>query len=85
MAGNPDAAAIARRLSKAQRAALMWLPADGGRYIKHPDAPRRQTMGVLWRHALTFTTQPWCRGLTERGLAVRQAIEAEGGRDANPS
>lgn len=80
-----DPAEIARSLTKAQKKALLWLPADGSERIEVKWVSRRlnsigiDTNGVVDARAVYRTR--WTRAwrLAPLGLAVRAALEAEGG------
>lgn len=79
-----DPAATARRLSPAQKRALLWLPGDGSaRKLPLTNAPRESTrMSLCLRElAKEAVTRDFHVAMhtTTLGLAVRAVLEAEVG------
>lgn len=88
MTADPEAEAIARRLSAAQKRALLWLPADGSQTTGRLD---RAVSGACGSLALTTRCADgrWDMGfpgkraavlrynLTATGLRVRAILAAE--------
>lgn len=77
---------LVRRLTAAQRAAVLWLPEDGRDksivpYRNHPPPPRRGTIKAL--HALGLVPSAWEHATGTRatplGLQVQAALKLMGG------
>lgn len=77
MSGTP--AEIARRLTKAQRKALMWLPADGCSRPLGMKPPSMQAREFLRAMELMEAPTPSMRRLSRLGAEVRAELEKENG------
>lgn len=77
MSDDPEAAAIARKLTPTQRVALLWLPADeyAARYQGRAGDPRYGSLAALFARRLVDYRSGWWN-LTPLGLRVRAALLA---------
>lgn len=71
-------AAIAAKLTPAQRKALMWLPADGCSRPLGMKPPSMQAREFLRAMDLMEAPTPSMRRASPLGLAVRAVLEAQG-------
>ncbi len=78
---TPSPAAIARRLSPAQRRALMWLPADGCSRPLGTKPPSMQAREFLRAMELMEAPTPSIRRASALGLLVRAELERMEGGD----